>query len=92
MKRVHHPPVQQDKDVSDEESQAKNNVPQPDLSSNTHVPSRLPATDRHKYQKKVAMARETLAANTTKQSGEDTTADTTANEARSSAAFAEQGK
>ena len=43
---------------------------------------------RQKYQKKVAMAQETITANAKKQSNEDTTV----NEDLSSAAFAEQGK
>ena len=96
------PPIQQDKDGSDEESgsaairnaatsqathpgqlqepadhpakiPAKSNLPQSELSSDSHVPSRLPSTDRNKYQKKVAMAQEATAANVKKQSGEDTT-------------------
>ena len=45
-------------------------------------------SDRQNYQKKVAMAQETLTANAKKRSNEDTTA----KEALSSAAFVEQGK
>ena len=83
MKRVPHPSIQEDPDVSDKESPAKRNLPQPDLSSDSHVPSYLPTTDRHTYQKKIAMARETLATHAKKQSDDDTTS----NEALSSAAF-----
>jgi len=67
LKRSTSPPIREDKDISDEESgpgaaynisnnatsQAKysGQVQEPDLSSDSHVPSRLLTTDDHKYKK-----------------------------------------
>lgn len=72
----------------DSESPAESNLPQPDLSSNSHVPSRLPTPDGHKYQREVDMAQEAFATNAKKQSDEGTTGI----EALSSAPFAAQGE